>query len=91
MEEETSELSNSVLLSKENVKFWISHLDKITEEVQLIVRRKTTSTSAVCKKRYIEETKKVENWIQCEKCNVWFHFNCVGIVIKPDNFTCHFW
>ena len=33
-------------------------------------------------------TKQVEKWIECEQCESWFHFVCVGLITEPDVFIC---
>ena len=42
----------------------------------------------VCEKPYQEETKEVEDWIECEKCKIWFHYGCIGIEKEPEQFVC---
>ena len=33
----------------------------------------------VCNGTYQEETEEIENWIGCDKCEMWFHWACVNI------------
>ena len=42
-----------------------------------------------CGDAYEEETDEVQNWIACDSCNEWFHWDCVGIVREPQNFLCN--
>ena len=43
---------------------------------------------AICGNPYEDLTEDVENWICCEKCESWFHFNCAGIIVEPSTFLC---
>ena len=42
----------------------------------------------VCQKPYVVETEEIEDWIECENCEVWFHFVCVGVKEEPEHFLC---
>ena len=42
----------------------------------------------VCQTQYIEYTDEVEKWIECDSCNNWFHYNCVGLITEPNTFIC---
>ena len=43
----------------------------------------------VCNGTYQQETEEVENWIACDKCDVWFHWACVNICEEPPTFLCY--
>lgn len=38
---------------------------------------------------YLSLTDEVQNWIGCDSCSGWFHFECVGINLEslPENFV----
>ena len=43
----------------------------------------------VCKYIYEDETEVEELWIQCDRCQVWYHTECVNVSSKlPDRFVC---
>lgn len=42
----------------------------------------------VCGGLWEEETDQVEQWIQCDTCMHWFHWECVCIYEEPENFYC---
>lgn len=97
-----------MLLSVEEVKLWIDHLQKVSEN-----RKKGAAKSSgtgdknrknfletekepekeqcfcgVCGHLYVEETYKVEDWIECETCLEWIHWSCVGLEKEPPIFKC---
>ena len=39
---------------------------------------------------YVEYTKEVERWIQCDICQGWAHFVCTGLDEEPKNFMCQY-
>lgn len=43
----------------------------------------------VCEQLYAELTEENENWIQCDICPTWYHFECVGIhtTSLPENYV----
>ena len=41
----------------------------------------------ICHEQYIEYTDVIEKWICCDTCNRWYHFSCVGLTSKPDDFV----
>ena len=44
----------------------------------------------VCSKDWQVETEEVEDWIQCEKCEKWYHWQCQNIFgsVAPEEFVC---
>ena len=42
----------------------------------------------MCKQVYADLTEHNENWIQCDVCPSWFHFECVGIHATSLPETC---
>jgi len=42
----------------------------------------------VCKGQYKDETDIEENWIGCENCDSWFHWECVNLVDEPLEYVC---
>ena len=43
-------------------------------------------SSGNCDGVYLEEMEEIENWIGCDHCNIWFHWNCVQIYTEPSSF-----
>jgi len=42
----------------------------------------------MCHQEYQNFTENVEEWIECDLCDRWYHFTCVGIVEVPDTYIC---
>lgn len=42
----------------------------------------------MCGDPYEEETDEVQNWIGCDSCDKWYHWECVGVTTEPDTFVC---
>ena len=40
----------------------------------------------VCHSPYQAFTECEEKWIECENCDTWYHFACVGIVDEPETY-----
>ena len=51
--------------------------------------RESDYQCGVCHTPYQEFTDTQEQWIDCEACDSWFHFTCLGITAIPDVFLCH--
>ena len=47
----------------------------------------------VCSKDWQEETEEVEDWIQCEMCEEWYHWQCQNIFgsVAPKGFATLQW
>ena len=50
----------------------------------------TVTFCGVCCEVYAEVTDEPEDWIQCDSCLKWFHFECANIDPKsvPEQFVC---
>ena len=92
-------VANRSLLPTEEVEMWFEHLTTVArnrkrgaEKAAATRRRKREQIHAckcgVCGQVYEELTEEVQNWIACDKCQTWFHFECVGIDCVPQNFLC---
>ncbi|XP_041451309.1 uncharacterized protein LOC121404954 [Drosophila obscura] len=53
----------------------------------MLIERDDT-VCGVCKKNRISEG--FQNWVQCDKCKIWHHFDCVGVssTIAQLEWTC---
>ena len=82
------QLAKTTLLPPEEVCMWLEHL----KVVQHNRRRGAAKASAtrrlkksqdkhfcICGEEYLSLTDEVQNWIGCDSCSNWFHFECVGI------------
>ena len=96
-QEEITKLAKSVLLSEEDVKLWIDHLQTAARNrirgaarsaTTRAVKKQTTYYCGVCDVQYTDETDDFEQWIEWEKCLVWHHWNCVGLEFEPDSLVC---
>ena len=96
-DQELSELAKSVLLSVEDVKLWVEHLQVVARNrkrgaakaaATRRAKKQQVECCGVCEQPYLDETEEVEFWIQCEKCLVWFHWDCLGIQDEPSTFIC---
>ena len=90
-------VAKQVLLPTEEVEMWFEHLATVQRnrkrgaEKAAATRRKRreqTCKCGICGQLYEEITEEVQNWIACDKCKRWFHFECVGIHSSPENFIC---
>ena len=52
--------------------------------------REKSVKRGVCSKDWQEETEEVEDWIQCEMCEEWYHWQCQTIFgsVAPEEFVC---
>ncbi len=67
-----------------------SHLAQWRQTFQL---QRSTLVPLQCWPKSVEyveefETEEPEDWIQCDLCLQWFHWDCVGLVKDPEEFTC---
>ena len=90
------------LLPPGEVEIWFQHLLTVqqnrkrgAEKAAATRRQKRGQTTVtvfrcLCGKAYEEETDTVEQWIECEQCKNWFHFDCVGVNSAdiPEHFFC---
>ena len=94
------EVAARVLLPPE-VEMWMEHLAAVQKNRKRGVEKaaetcqqsqtetqQTSSFCHVCGLPYELYTDEVENWIACDECEEWFHFECVGIVTVPEVFFC---
>jgi len=43
----------------------------------------------LCQEPPVDESTGRLNWVQCDTCNNWYHWDCVGMLRKPTgNFFC---
>lgn len=101
-EQEVENLAKDTLLSPKEVRMWLDHLQTIRDNRRRGARkaaetRKKKSSSSydvyycgVCHEQYVEYTDQEQSWIECDHCEKWFHFICVGIVqdAVPKKFAC---
>ena len=62
---------------RENVALKAAHTRKQNAEKKQS-QLEQQSYCGVCQEIYNEYTTTVENWICCDTCQTWFHFECVG-------------
>ena len=101
--EQIKKLAEECLLPIEEVTMWMDHLKQIANNrkrgamkaAETRKKKKAAQTEVVCcvvcHSPYVNFTEQVENWIQCDSCDSWTHFSCVGIVESdklPDAFYC---
>ena len=100
-----TEVASKVLLPTEEVKMWFDHLRTISvnckrgalkaaETRKCTQAQQATNENAlcfcgVCEAMYECETEEVEDWIACDRCSCWFHFQCVAVTPSnvPDEFV----
>ena len=94
-------LSKATLLPPGEVEIWLGHLQTVqanrkrgAEKASATRRQKKSQLQAryfcVCGEEYTDCTEDIQNWIGCDTCTNWFHFECVGVnpTSVPDNFVC---
>ena len=104
--EQVNKLAEQCLLPTEEVTMWLDHLKVIANNRKrgamkaAETRRKNKQTAqkqtevvccVVCHSPFVDFTEQVEKWIQCNNCDSWTHFACVGIMENdqlPDTFCC---
>ena len=103
-DEQVQEIAKNVLLSPDEVKMWLDHLQTVrdnrrrgAQKAAETRKKKTVKKSfhdayfcGTCHDQYMEYTDEEENWIECELCSTWFHFTYVGIQSQavPQTFYC---
>lgn len=103
-EEQVQEIAKNVLLSPDEVKMWLDHLQTVrdnrrrgaqkaaeTRKKNKMVKKSSHDTyfCGICHDQYVEYTDEEESWIECELCCTWFHFTCAGIESVPQTFYCN--
>jgi hypothetical protein len=64
------------------------------KEIKGKVARKKRNTyekceAFLCQEPPVDESTGRPNWVQCDKCDSWYHWDCVGLLRKPTgNFFC---
>lgn len=105
-EQQVRDTAKAVLLPPQEVRMWFDHLQTIRDnrkrgalkaaETRRKKKNRMTKTvhdmyyCGVCHDQYIEYTDQEESCIECESCETWFHFDCVGVApgAVPDTFLC---
>ena len=60
--------------------------DKITKKKKSTYEK---CTAILCQEPPVDESTGRLNWVQCDSCNNWHHWDCVGMLRKPTgNFFC---
>ena len=79
---------------------WFDHLKTIQDnrkrgaEKAAMTRRlkkaKEKHFFCICGEEYLDLTDEVQNWIGCDSCANWFHFDCVGVDPNslPERYVC---
>ena len=94
-------LAKTCLLPVNEVEMWWDHLKTVSDNRRegaakaAKTRRKKAGEAQtvfcrVCRDPYVEYTKEVERWIQCDVCQGWAHFVCASLDEEPENFTCQY-
>ena len=90
-------LARSVLLPVQDVKLWVEHLETVAKNrkrgaakaaATRKAKRQQCCKCGICGQEYMDETDDVQYWIQCDNCNVWYHWDCAGVQNEPDTFFC---
>ena len=93
-------VAKETLLSVNEVQLWMQHLKTVDDNrkrgaakaarTRQNKKNQTATYCGVCEGLFEECTDEVEYWICCDKCNTWFHGDCVNITAEtePDNFYC---
>ena len=62
---------------------------RASKEIGNKAKRNNEYYCGVCHEPYIEFTETEEKWIECDGCDTWFHFLCLGISVAPNEFLCN--
>lgn len=99
---EIESLAKSVLLPVSDIEIQLEHLRTITNNQKWGAakaaatkkgKRKQTQqqqqvSCGVCGQQFYDEIEEVEYWIQCDACDMWYHWDCVHIFEEPESFVC---
>ncbi len=101
--DQVTSISKSTLLTEEEVKMWLEHLSTVqanrkrgaAKAAQTRQKRKGSCRApdcycGFCGGKYELETDEVEVWVACDKCETWFHADCVNLDVanQPEHFYC---
>ncbi len=93
----------STLLTEEEMKMWLEHLSTVQanrkrgapKAAQTRQKRKGSWRApdcycGFCGGKYELETDEVQVWVACDKCETWFHADCVNVDLanQPEHFYC---
>lgn len=93
-------MARETLLSPGDVRIWLEHLQTVSTnrkrgaEKAAATRRSRKMQPkmyvCVCGEEYTERTDEIQYWIGCDKCDNWYHYDCVGIDKNtvPESFIC---
>ena len=94
-----NDIAKEVLLPPDEVKIWFDHLEEVARNrkrgaIKAAITRQQKKSGlyycGVCQLPYKDITDEVEDWIECDSCSKWFHYQCVGITSQdvPEQFLC---
>lgn len=99
-ESHRKKLAQATLLPMEEVQMWFDHLKTIQDNrkqgaakaamTRQLKRSKQKRFFCICGEEYLSVTNEVQDWIGCDSCSSWFHFECVGVTPEslPESFIC---
>ena len=92
-EADRKKLPQAALLPPEEIDMWFEHRKRGAAKAaatRQLKKSKEQRFFCICGEEYLSLTDEVQNWIGCDACSHWFHFECVGINPDslPERFVC---